>query len=110
MVSCIEANLDMIGLSENKLSISDMLSLVLPGLCRNMHMTLIHFACLCCDQGLYSLSGKTSYHKISSRSLEATRFGFDFFQSLWNLLGTSTAALPVKFQSDTILITSNIEA
>ena len=34
--------------------------------------------------GLYSLSGRTSYRKISW-SLEATRFGFRLFQSLWNL-------------------------
>ena len=44
-------------------------------------------------QGLYSLSGKTSYRKIS-RSLEAARFGFKLFQSLWNLARTSAALLP----------------
>ena len=43
--------------------------------------------------GLYSLSGKTSYRKISW-SLEAVRFGFKLFQSLWNLEGTSAALLP----------------
>ena len=43
--------------------------------------------------GLYSLSGKTSYCKISW-SLEAARFGFKLFQSLWNLAGTSAALLP----------------
>ena len=43
--------------------------------------------------GLYSLSGKTSYRKISW-SLEAARFGFKLFQSLWNLAGTSAALLP----------------
>ena len=43
--------------------------------------------------GLYSLSGKTSYRKIS-RSLEAARFGFKLFQSLWSLAGTSAALLP----------------
>ena len=43
-------------------------------------------------QGLYSLSGKTSYRKISW-SLEAARFGFKLFQSLWNLAGTSAALL-----------------
>ena len=42
---------------------------------------------------LYSLSGKTSYRKISW-SLEAARFGFKLFQSLWNLAGTSAALLP----------------
>ena len=46
-----------------------------------------------CHQGLYSLSSKTSYRKISW-SLEAARFGFRLFQSLWNLTGTSAAALP----------------
>ena len=45
------------------------------------------------DQGLYSLSGKTSYRKISW-SLEAARFEFKLFQSLWNLAGTSAALLP----------------
>ena len=44
-------------------------------------------------QGLYSLSVKTSYHEIS-RSLEAARFGFRLFQSLWHLAGISAAALP----------------
>ena len=43
--------------------------------------------------GLYSLSGKTSYRKISW-SLEAKRFGLKLFQSLWNLAGTSAALLP----------------
>ena len=43
--------------------------------------------------GLYSLSGKTSYRKISW-SLEAARFGSKLFQSLWNLAGTSAALLP----------------
>ena len=53
----------------------------------------------CCNslvtgtQGLYSLSVKTSYRKISW-SLEAVRFGFGLFTSLWNLAGTSAAALP----------------
>ena len=44
-------------------------------------------------QGLYSLSGKTSYPKISWNP-EAARWGFKLFQSLWNLAGTSAAALP----------------
>ena len=43
--------------------------------------------------GLYSLSGKTSYRKISW-SLEAAIFGFQHVQSLWNLTGTSAAMLP----------------
>ena len=49
-------------------------------------------------QGLYSLSGKTSYHKISW-SLEAARFGSKLFQSLWNLAGTSAAALPRRLSN-----------
>ena len=43
--------------------------------------------------GLYSLSGKTPYRKISW-SLEAARLGFKLFQSLCNLAGTSAALLP----------------
>ena len=39
------------------------------------------------SQGLYSLSGKTSYHKISWR-LKAARFGVKLFLSLWILTGT----------------------
>ena len=46
-----------------------------------------------CCLGLYSLSGKTSYRKISW-CLEVARFGFNIFQSLWNLAGTSAALLP----------------
>ena len=38
--------------------------------------------------GLYSLSRWTSYRKISL-SLEAARFGFRFFPSLWNSTGIS---------------------
>ena len=43
-------------------------------------------------QGLYSLSAPTSWRKISW-SPEAARFGFRLTQSLWNLTGTSGAAL-----------------
>ena len=39
-------------------------------------------------QGLYSLSGRASYPKISW-SLVAARLGFKLFQSLWNLTGLS---------------------
>ena len=53
-----------------------------------------HAADTCTLQGLYSLSGKTSYRKISC-SLEDARFGFKLFQSLWNLAGTS-AVLPPR--------------
>ena len=45
------------------------------------------------DLGLYWLSGKTSYRKISS-SREAARFRFKLFQLLWNLTGTSAKVLP----------------
>ena len=57
-------------------------------------------------RGLYSLKGRTSYHKISW-SLEAARFSVRLLRSLWNLTGVSEALLPVKFQSDMIIITPN---
>ena len=41
-------------------------------------------------QGLYSLSGKTSYRQISW-SLDATRLDVIMIISLWNLTGISTA-------------------
>ena len=63
-------------------------------------------------QGLYSLSGHMSYRKMYW-SLEATRFGFRPFPVAlkfdW-LLGSWAAEMPVKFQSDTIIITSNLAA
>ena len=37
--------------------------------------------------GLYAISGRTSYHKISW-SLEAVRLGFSLFHSPWKLLAT----------------------
>ena len=40
--------------------------------------------------GLYSLSGRTPYRKISWY-LEAARFGIRLFQSLWNLTSPSAA-------------------
>ena len=43
--------------------------------------------------GLYLLSGRTSYGKIS-RSLEAARLSFKLVPSLWNLTGISAAPLP----------------
>ena len=42
---------------------------------------------------LYSLSGKTSYRQISW-SLEAAGLDVAMVVSLWNLTGTSAAALP----------------
>ena len=41
-------------------------------------------------QGLYSLSGKTSYRQIS-RSLEAARLSVIMIVSHWNLTGISAA-------------------
>ena len=48
---------------------------------------------LALTQGLYSLSGKTSYRQISW-SLEAVRLGVIIIAPLWNLTGTSAALLP----------------
>ena len=45
------------------------------------------------NSNLYSQSRRTSYRKISW-SLGAVGFGFRFFKSLWNLTGTTAAALP----------------
>ena len=52
---------------------------------RHAH-TLIHCCSIYwyCSQCLYSISGRTSYLKISW-SLEAARFGFRLFQLLWTL-------------------------
>ena len=59
---------------------------------RNFHIQL-GVSAQVISLGLYSLSCKTSYRKISW-SLKAARFRFKLFQSLWNLAGTSAAALP----------------
>ena len=58
-----------------------------------------------------SLSGKTSYRTISW-SLEAARFGFKLSQALKfdRHLGSCAADMHLKFQSDTIIITSNLPA
>ena len=63
------------------------------------------------NQGVYSISGRASYRE-TSRSLEAARFEFALPQSLWNwtVLGSSAAEMPAKFQSDTIIITSDLAA
>ena len=45
------------------------------------------------NPNLYSFSGRTTNCK-TSWSLEAARFGFRFFQSLWNLTGSSAAPQP----------------
>ena len=47
-----------------------------------------------CNQGCYSLCGKTFYREIS-RSLEAARLGVIMIVSLWNLPGISQAVLPM---------------
>ena len=57
---------------------------------------IINKYCLCQPavhlQGLYSVSGKTSYRKISW-SLEAARLNVMMLLSLWNLTGISVALL-----------------
>ena len=50
------------------------------------------------NQELYSLSGRTSYHK-NSWSIQVTRFRFRRFQSLWHLAGISGAAAIRSFQN-----------
>ena len=45
------------------------------------------------NQGLYSLSGWTSYCKILW-NVEAANFSFRLFQMLWNLTSTQPAVLP----------------
>ena len=60
---------------------------------RDRWASLQYLMTVCNMQGLYSLSGKTSYCKISW-SLETARFGFGLYQSLWNFTGTSAALLP----------------
>ena len=61
--------------------------------------------------GLYSLSRRVSYRKISW-SLEAARFGFRLTIALQidGYLRNSAAEMPVKFQSDTIIIIPNLGA
>ena len=63
------------------------------------------------DLGLYSLSGKTSYCKISW-SLEAMRFGLRLLIILKfdRYLSISAANMPVKRLRDMIIITSNLVA
>ena len=54
------------------------------------HLSILYGVALL---GLYSVSGKTSYRKIS-KSLEAVRFEFRLLQSFWNLTDTFATALP----------------
>ena len=74
------------------------------GLSLTLALRYLELADSTIPQGLYSLSGRTYYRKISWR----LRFGL--FQSLWHSTHYLTAALlmHVEFQSDTILITSNL--
>ena len=64
------------------------------------------------NQGPYSPSGWTSYHKIPW-SLEAAMFGFRLFKSLRNLIGPSVTALSwclSNFRAIRPSITSNLSA
>ena len=61
------------------------------------------------DKGPVPISDKMSYRKISW-SLEAARLVVQIIASLWNLTGTSTALLPVKFQSDRTILNTNLAA
>ena len=59
--------------------------------------------------GVYSVSGRASYRKVSW-NLEAARLGFCLSQSLWNLTGTSAATLlrcRLNYRI-TIVLTSNL--
>ena len=60
---------------------------------------------------LYSISGRTSYRKISW-SLEAARLDVIMIVSLWDVTGISAALpkVPVKFYSDWKSLNSNIAA
>ena len=60
-------------------------------------------------QGLYSLSGKTSYRQISW-SLEASRLDVAMVVSLWKLTGSSAAEVPAKFHSDWKSLDPNLAA
>ena len=71
--------------------------------------------CIVMHLGPYSLSRRPSYRKISWR-LEAARFWFRLFQSLWNLTRTLRhnywryTCQIFKFQSDTIIVTSTFHS
>ena len=63
------------------------------------------------NQGLFSLSGRTSYRKISW-CFEAARFGLVFSNryGIWQARGSNAAEVPVEYQSDKIIITFNLTA
>ena len=78
---------------------------------KSQHYSWCLFCLAICNTFSYwgpsSLSRRTSYRKISW-NIESTRFGFELFQSFWNLTSTSAEAetssaaeLDVKYQSDT---------
>ena len=60
-------------------------------------------------QDLYSLSGRTSYRKIS-RSRKIRIYTFSVALQFDRHLGSSAAEMPVKLQSDTVIIAINLAA
>ena len=60
-------------------------------------------------QSPVSISDETSYCKIS-QSLEDTRFVWKIVWSLWNLTGSTAAKVPVTFQSDMIIQSTDLAA
>ena len=86
--------------------------LELPAFLKVTYLVLWRFICIRWTyatsdilQGLYLLSGLTSYCRISE---SLARFEFRFFKSLWNLTGWANT--PIKYQSYTIIIISNLAA
>ena len=59
--------------------------------------------------GLYSLSGKTAYHRISW-SLEATRLGVIMIVPFWNLTSNSATLLPRRLSSFRAMEKSKLES
>ena len=59
----------------------------------------VSFNCTIFPQGLYSLSGKTSYRQISW-SLETGRLDVIMIVSIWNLTCISAALLPISERLD----------
>ena len=60
-------------------------------------------------QGLYSPSGKPSYRQISL-NLVATTYGVKFSDASWQAFRQYCCRGPVKFQNDTIILTSDLAA
>ena len=63
------------------------------GLCLSVVFDRLYDALTHILQGLYSVSGRVSYHKISG-SLEAAILDVIMIVSLWNVTGISAALLP----------------